>query len=156
MVSNAAKGPSCDVVLDARALGRFTGQDPEPRPGLSSGHIPHSRSLPFGDLLNPVADGHPYTSYRSPEELRAVLVKAVGGEEAWEALLAKGPEAAGAVAERELVFTCGSGMTACVGWLAAQIVAQHEGSAPVPAAIYDESWTGYASRPESEIVKGEK
>lgn len=140
------------VVLDARSPGRFDGTDPEPRPGLSSGHMPRSRSLPFGELLLPVADGHPYTSYKSPAELRAVLVRAVGGEEAWAALLNQGADAAGGAVERQMIFSCGSGMTACVGWLAAQIVAQEEGRA-VPAAIYDESWTGYASRPESEIVK---
>lgn len=155
MVSNSKRGDTCNVVLDARAPGRFTGQDPEPRPGLSSGHIPHSRSLPFGELLQSVEDGHPYTSYKSPEELRAVLVNAVGGEKAWESLLAQGADAAGGAVDRELVFTCGSGMTACVGWLAAQIVAANEGRAPPPVAIYDESWTGYASRPESEIEKGE-
>ncbi|BEI88543.1 uncharacterized protein CcaverHIS019_0112610 [Cutaneotrichosporon cavernicola] len=143
-----------DIVLDARSHGRFTGQDPEPRPGLSSGHMPHARSLPFGDLLLPVSDGHPYTSYKSPKELRQVLVRAVGGEEAWEALLNQGADVAGTAVERQLVFSCGSGMTACVGWLAAQIVAQEEGRV-VPSAVYDESWTGYASRPESEIVKGE-
>lgn len=122
---------------------------------MPSGHIPGSHSLPFVEFLDPVEDGHPYTSYKSPEELREVLVDAVGGEKAWEALLAKGANAAGAVADRKLVFTCGSGMTACVGWLAAQIVAEKEGRAPPPAAIYDESWTGYGSRKESEIAKGD-
>lgn len=140
-----------DIVLDARSPGRYAGTDPEPRPGVPSGHMPRSRSLPFGELLVPVADGHPYTSYKTPAELRAVLVRAVGGEEAWEALLNQSADAAGGAVEREMIFSCGSGMTASVGWLAAQIVAQQEGR-DVPAAIYDESWTGYASRPESEVV----
>ncbi|KLT40839.1 Rhodanese-like protein [Cutaneotrichosporon oleaginosum] len=149
MVASAAGG---DIVLDARSPGRFAGTDPEPRPGLSSGHMPRARSLPFGELLVPVGDGHPYTSYKTPAELRAVLVRAVGGEEAWAALLDQGADAAGGAVERQMVFSCGSGMTACVGWLAAQIVAQEEGRV-VSAAVYDESWTGYASRPESKIVK---
>ncbi|GMK57739.1 hypothetical protein CspeluHIS016_0405730 [Cutaneotrichosporon spelunceum] len=143
-----------DLVLDARSHGRFTGVEPEPRPWLSSGHMPHSCSVPFGEFLIPSSEGHPYTSYKPPKELKEVLVRAVGGEKAWEALLNQGPDAAGAAVERKLIFSCGSGMTACVGWLAAQIVAQEDGRA-VPTAVYDESWTGYATRPESKIEMGD-
>ena len=39
-------------------------------------------------------------------------------------------------------------MTAAVIWLALNRLG-------VDAKIYDESWTGYAGRPESEIAKGE-
>ncbi len=39
------------LVLDARPYGRFAGEVPEPRPGLRSGHIPGSRSLPASDLV---------------------------------------------------------------------------------------------------------
>ncbi len=39
-------------VVDARGAARFTGEDPEPRPGMVSGHIPGSRSLPTGKLLD--------------------------------------------------------------------------------------------------------
>ncbi len=41
-----------ELVLDARAAGRFTGETPEPRAGMRSGHIPGARSLPYTDLLN--------------------------------------------------------------------------------------------------------
>jgi thiosulfate/3-mercaptopyruvate sulfurtransferase len=34
-----------EQVIDARSAGRFEGRDPEPRPGLRSGHIPGSRNL---------------------------------------------------------------------------------------------------------------
>src|ERR1700722_11355335 len=44
-----------ELVLDARAAGRFTGETPEPPAGLRSGHVPGSSSLPYADLLN--ADG---------------------------------------------------------------------------------------------------
>jgi thiosulfate/3-mercaptopyruvate sulfurtransferase len=40
-------------ILDARPHGRWAGEDPEPRPGLSSGHIPGSISIPFPELLDP-------------------------------------------------------------------------------------------------------
>lgn len=39
-------------VLDARPYSRFAGHAPEPRPGLASGHIPGSVSLPFSRLLD--------------------------------------------------------------------------------------------------------
>ena len=40
-----------EQVVDARSLGRFKGVEPEPRPGLPSGHIPGSLSLPFPNVL---------------------------------------------------------------------------------------------------------
>lgn len=49
--------------------------------------------------------------------------------------------------KKPVVATCGSGMTAAVIWLALNRLG-------VDATIYDESWTGYAGRPESEIAKG--
>lgn len=54
IVSNAKIDPrarQAAVVLDARAYPRFTGEAPEPRPGLPSGHIPNSKSLPFSELV---------------------------------------------------------------------------------------------------------
>jgi thiosulfate/3-mercaptopyruvate sulfurtransferase len=38
-------------IVDARSAGRFAGTLPEPRPGLSSGHMPGSTSLPFTELV---------------------------------------------------------------------------------------------------------
>ena len=49
MLTNIRKSPS--LVLDARPYGRFTGEIAEPRPGLRSGHIPGSKSLPASDLI---------------------------------------------------------------------------------------------------------
>ncbi len=38
-------------VLDARSAGRFAGTAPEPRPGLSSGHMPGAISVPYTELI---------------------------------------------------------------------------------------------------------
>ena len=53
-------------ILDARSAGRFTGAAPEPRPGLSSGHMPGAISTPFTEL---VEDGR----MKLPEQLQQVF-----------------------------------------------------------------------------------
>ncbi|KAB5593008.1 Vacuolar H+-ATPase V1 sector subunit C [Ceratobasidium theobromae] len=131
IVENAKLDPAqsaAELVLDARSYGRFTGRDPEPRPGLSSGHMPHARSLPFNTLLQKNGDTT-YATVLPHDELKETFDKAVG-------------EARG----HHVVASCGSGMTAATIWLAGQLLG-------TPVSIYDESWTGYAMRPESVIVK---
>jgi thiosulfate/3-mercaptopyruvate sulfurtransferase len=95
---------------------------------LASGHIPNSLSAPFLNYLSPPSDTKPYTSYKSLEELKEVLTKAVGGQAAWDALV-KG--------DKGLVFTCGSGMTAAIGWLANELIRAEQGG-NVKSSIYDE------------------
>ena len=142
MVKNSQRPTSdaeSELVLDHRPLGRwaqtipahaeirFLGEATEPRPGLSSGHIPNSLPMPFMNYLDPATEDKPYTSLRSADELREILQKAVG-EKAWKAL-ERG--------DRTAVFTCGSGMTASIGWLANEVLrAQGEGAKKT--ALYDE------------------
>ena len=40
------------IVLDARSKNRFLGREPEPRPGIKSGSIEGSKSLPLNELIN--------------------------------------------------------------------------------------------------------
>ena len=55
----------------------------------------------------------------------------MGGEDEWTKV---------AQGDRGLVFTCGSGMSASVGWLANELVREEEGG-KTESAIYDEvSW----------------
>lgn len=146
MVANAESDPAlADVVLDARAVPRYAGEAPEPRPGLPSGHIPHSLPLPFSDLLTEPTNAEPYTRYRSGPQLAQVLVDGVGGQTVWDEI---------SLDRRGLVFSCGSGMTACVGWLAARALAEEQGRNLANEAVYDESWSGYAQRKESKIETG--
>ncbi|KAJ8588195.1 Rhodanese-like protein [Rhizopogon salebrosus TDB-379] len=143
MVSNSFPDPQSDpaleLVIDARSRGRFLGTDPEPRQGLSSGHIPHSFSLPFTAFLQTHTlpnSSVQYTSFLPVPELRNVLVSHLGDH-------------ADAViqGERPITTSCGSGMTAGVLWLGLKLL-----GAP-KVALYDESWTGYASRASSKIEK---
>lgn len=102
-------------IIDARSSGRFNGTAPEPRKGLPSGNIPNSLNLPFTEVLS---DGH----FKSKEDLTIIF----GGLP---------------TENQPLVFSCGSGITACILYLASEIV--HENSSQ--KAIYDGSWTEWAT-----------
>jgi len=41
------------TVLDARSKNRFLGLEPEPRPGIKSGSIEGSKSMPLSEIVNP-------------------------------------------------------------------------------------------------------
>ncbi|KAG6891429.1 hypothetical protein C0992_007208 [Termitomyces sp. T32_za158] len=103
-----------DLVLDARSHGRYSGRDPEPRSGLSSGHIPNSLSLPFNLFLHQEmgADGTTYTTFLPPEEIRKVLEEAVGMERT--DLIIRG--------SIPVTTSCGSGMTAGILWLGLKLL----------------------------------
>lgn len=102
MIANHAQ------ILDARSAGRFTGTSPEPRPGISSGHMPGAISIPFTEL---VEGGR----LKPVEKLRELIT-------------AKGVDL-----QKPITTTCGSGVTAAVIALAleiagAQLVSLYDGS----------------------------
>jgi thiosulfate/3-mercaptopyruvate sulfurtransferase len=76
-------------ILDARSAGRFTGSSPEPRAGLSSGHMPGATNLPFTDL---VAEGR----LKPAEQLHQIFADR------------------GLDLQKPITTTCGSGVTAAV------------------------------------------
>ncbi len=100
-----------EQVLDARAAGRFTGDQPEPRPGLRAGHIPGSLSLPFANLVDPKTQ-----TVLAPEALKERFL------------------AAGLDLSRPVVTTCGSGITAAVLNLGLHLLGHRQ------LALYDGSW----------------
>jgi thiosulfate/3-mercaptopyruvate sulfurtransferase len=83
-------------ILDARSAARFTGASPEPRPGISSGHMPGATSLPFTEL---VEDGR----LKPVEQLREIFTTR------------------GVDMEKPITTTCGSGVTAAVLALSLEI-----------------------------------
>lgn len=90
-------------ILDARSAGRFSGQAPEPRPGLSSGHMPEATNLPFTELadngrLKPAAALREIFSSRGIDIEQPVTTTCGSGVTA--AVLALGLEIAGAKAVR--------------------------------------------------------
>ncbi len=100
-----------EQVLDARPRGRFTGDQPEPRPGLRGGHIPGSLTLPFVELLDPGSQ-----TMVPPEQLKARFLDA------------------GLDLSRPVVTTCGSGITAAVLNLGLHLLGHRR------TALYDGSW----------------
>ena len=107
-------------ILDARPNGRWAGTAPEPRPGLSSGHIPGSISVPHSELLNP------QTGTLLPgDELRRIF------------------ESKGLDPEKPIISSCGTGVTAAV--IDAALGEADFGLAN-DRRLYDGSWTEWAQR----------
>ncbi|KAJ9122531.1 hypothetical protein QFC22_001960 [Naganishia vaughanmartiniae] len=129
-----------DLILDARSRERWSGEAPEPRPGLSSGHMPHALSLPFTALLSPASGPNkPYTSFLPIDQLRQVIIRALSSPNAKLDLSVKNGGLSDEELEigrqrweqvkqgKKLTWSCGSGMTAAVGVWAMRLVAQADG-----------------------------
>jgi thiosulfate/3-mercaptopyruvate sulfurtransferase len=111
-------------ILDARSSGRFAGTLPEPRPGISSGHMPGATSIPFTEL---VEEGR----LKAAEELRRIFA-------------AKGVDM-----NRPITTTCGSGVTAAVIALGLEVagakqVSLYDGSwaeyGAHPESVIEKTW----------------
>ena len=102
-------------VVDARSKNRFLGLEKEPRQDVRSGSIQNSYCLPFGELINP--------------EDKTFIEKN---------LIKKKFTNIGINNEKNIVFSCGSGITASVLGLAYSII--NDKYLP---AVYDGSWAEY-------------
>lgn len=114
-----------ELVVDARASNRFRGDVPELRASVEPGHIPGSHNLPYAELLN--ADA----TFKTPEQLRERFL------------------AAGVQADRPVVTSCGSGLTATILLLGLAVAGLPQG------ALYDGSWTEWGSRADTPKAKGD-
>jgi len=101
-------------VVDARGKKRFNGTESEPRPGLKSGSIKNSKNLPYNECINKLDH-----TFKDKDELIKVF------------------KYAGIETDKQQVFTCGSGVTACILAMANKIINDKK---PI---IYDGSWSEY-------------
>lgn len=104
-VLNALQDPAFSVI-DARSEGRFKGLEPEPREGLRAGHMPNAVNIPFANVLE---NG----MMKSSSSLQSIFEKNK---------------------DKKMIFSCGSGVTACILALAADQIGQDN------ITVYDGSW----------------
>lgn len=109
------------LVADARSEGRFNATVEEPRKEVRGGHIPNSINIPYGKLLEK-------GKMKSVQELKTIFKKI-------------NPK------DKALIFSCGSGITACILALGAELSNNKKYS------VYDGSWTEWGSRQELPIEK---
>lgn len=106
-------------ILDARPTGRWEGKDPEPRPGLPSGHMPGSTSIPVPELLDSETK-----AFLPASKLREIF------------------EQKGVDPSKPAISSCGTGVTATVIDTALTEAGYGEGE----RKVYDGSWTEFAQR----------
>ncbi len=102
-------------VVDARSRERFEGKVAEPRKGVRSGAIPKSLCLPYGKLINKD------NSFKNKNEIFHIFKDVLGQE-----------------MSTNVIFSCGSGVTASVLALAYSLI-----NNKYMPAIYDGSWAEY-------------
>lgn len=109
------------VILDARSENRFLGLELEPRSGLRRGHIPNSHNIYFETVLE---NGQ----YMKPiEELQKIF-------------------STKANPQQKLILSCGSGVTACILALAAELAGYSK------MTVYDGSWSEWGLESSSRPV----
>lgn len=99
-------------ILDARSLARFQGLEKENKANLRSGHIPYSYSLHYATLQEK------YGQFKDVESLGALF---------------------DLYSNRQLLLTCGSGVTACILAQAADFLGYSH------LKVYDGSWSDWGS-----------
>jgi len=105
------------IVLDARSKNRFLGREPEPRPGIKSGSIEGSKSLPLSELVN-LKDN----TFLDKKKLRKLFNRQD-------------------ISENEVVMSCGSSVSASSLALAYSLINEDYMS-----KIYVGSWTEYGQK----------
>lgn len=113
-----------EQLVDARSKGRFDASEPEPRIGLRGGHIPGSLNVPSSLMTDPKTG-----LFQSADALKEIFRQA------------------GVDLGKPTVTTCGSGVSACILSLGMHLLGHRQ------LAVYDGSWTEWASRPDMPVER---
>ena len=105
------------TLVDARSRQRFEGKMDEPRPELRRGSVPGSKNIPFQDCINSKIN-----TFKTKSELIKIFNEN------------------NIDYSKPIVFTCGSGVTACVLSMAYSLISDKH------AMIYDGSWSEYGKK----------
>ncbi len=96
-------------IVDARSAHRFYSRVDEPRPNLRRGNIPTSKNLPFQSIINE-------QGYLPKQKIQSAF------------------QALNLEKDEPIIFSCGSGITACIDAVAARICGYTN------VSVYDGSW----------------
>jgi len=102
------------TVIDVRSAERFYGRELETRAGLRSGHIPNSINFPFSEI---VSAGELVSSQALKQQFAQLMP----------------------YKDQHYIFSCGSGVTACITLMAAW------GLGYSNLSVYDGSWTDWGA-----------
>lgn len=108
-------------IVDARSAARFDALVDEPRPGLRRGHMPGAHNMPWTDLVD---NGR----LKDPKTLQQLFT------------------AIGVSAQRPVIASCGSGITAAVVVLALTVLGYPD------ITLYDGSWSEWGGRADLPVA----
>ncbi|XP_076903103.1 thiosulfate/3-mercaptopyruvate sulfurtransferase 1, mitochondrial-like isoform X1 [Bidens hawaiensis] len=108
--------------IDARSKARFDGVAAEPRKGIRSGHVPGSKCIPFGLMLDTSQTLLPADQLKKKFEQEEISL------------------------DKPVVASCGTGVTACILALGLHRL----GKTDVP--VYDGSWTEWGAQEDTPVA----